>query len=252
MQETWLQTLGQQDPLEKGREPTPVFLPRAFHGQRSLAGYSPCDWKESNTTTTTMWIWGRNKYSVRSNSPNHTYSLTCCLQASFLLQHQGWVEAAESTWPVKPGRSASLPFAGTVCWPLASEMAEVHGEKAACCARAVVLMAVTWPLHLFTRSLPYVHPWIFLHFVCSIPLIQPLSSYVLLSGAKLYMFLLDPDAVGVSHLKALYLPIKQGGDRCHYLPVSGQTRDSPGSSSFEVWCRSILPFTQHLEVFEFS
>lgn len=74
----------------------------------------------------------------------------------------------------------------------------------------------------------------FILFVCSIPLIQPLSSYVLLSGAELYMFLLDPDALGVSHLKALYLPIKQGGDRCHYLPVSGQTRDSPGSSSFEV------------------
>ena len=47
----------------------------------------------------------------------------------------------------------------------------------------------------------------FLHFVCSVPLIQPLSGYVL-SGAELYVFLLDPDALGVSHLKALCLPIK--------------------------------------------
>ena len=40
MQETWVQFLGGEDPLEKW-QPTPVFLPRKFHGQRSLEGYSP-------------------------------------------------------------------------------------------------------------------------------------------------------------------------------------------------------------------
>ena len=30
--------------------PTPVFLPREFHGQRSPAGYSPWGHKESDTT----------------------------------------------------------------------------------------------------------------------------------------------------------------------------------------------------------
>jgi len=30
--------------------PTPVFLPGEFHGQRSLAGYSPWGHKESDTT----------------------------------------------------------------------------------------------------------------------------------------------------------------------------------------------------------
>ena len=30
--------------------PAPVFLPREFHGQRSLAGYNPWDRKESDTT----------------------------------------------------------------------------------------------------------------------------------------------------------------------------------------------------------
>ena len=30
--------------------PTPVFWPGEFHGQRSLAGYSPRDHKESDTT----------------------------------------------------------------------------------------------------------------------------------------------------------------------------------------------------------
>ena len=40
MQETWIQTLGREDSLEK-EIPTPVFLPGEFHGQRSLVGYSP-------------------------------------------------------------------------------------------------------------------------------------------------------------------------------------------------------------------
>ena len=31
-------------------QPTPVFLPREFHGQRSLVGYSPWGHKESDTT----------------------------------------------------------------------------------------------------------------------------------------------------------------------------------------------------------
>ena len=31
-------------------QPTPVFLPRESHGQRSLAGYSPWGRKESDTT----------------------------------------------------------------------------------------------------------------------------------------------------------------------------------------------------------
>ena len=50
MQETQVQSLGQEDslekemgdPLEKGRAwlPTPVFLPGESHGQRSLAGWA--------------------------------------------------------------------------------------------------------------------------------------------------------------------------------------------------------------------
>ena len=40
-QEMWVRSLGWEDPLEKGMEPTPVFLPGESHGQRSLVGYSP-------------------------------------------------------------------------------------------------------------------------------------------------------------------------------------------------------------------
>ena len=44
MQETeemWVWFLGQEDPLEEGMQPTPVFLPGESHGQRSLMDYSP-------------------------------------------------------------------------------------------------------------------------------------------------------------------------------------------------------------------
>ena len=41
-QEMQVQSLGQEDPPEKGMAThTPVFLPGEFHGKGSLAGYSP-------------------------------------------------------------------------------------------------------------------------------------------------------------------------------------------------------------------
>ena len=40
MQETWVQSQRQEDPLEKEIQPTPVFLAGEFHGQ-SRIGYSP-------------------------------------------------------------------------------------------------------------------------------------------------------------------------------------------------------------------
>ena len=50
MWETWVQSLGREDPLEKEMATIPVFLPGEFHGQRSLAGYSPWGLKELDTT----------------------------------------------------------------------------------------------------------------------------------------------------------------------------------------------------------
>ena len=50
MQDTQFQSLGWEDPLEKEMATTPAFFPGEFYGQRSLAGYSPWDCKESDTT----------------------------------------------------------------------------------------------------------------------------------------------------------------------------------------------------------
>ena len=49
-QETGVQSLGQEDPLEEGWQPTPVFLPEKYYGHRSLAGYMPQGHKESDMT----------------------------------------------------------------------------------------------------------------------------------------------------------------------------------------------------------
>ena len=46
MQETLVQSLGQEDPLEKEMATIPVFWPGKSHGQRSLLGYSPWGRKE--------------------------------------------------------------------------------------------------------------------------------------------------------------------------------------------------------------
>ena len=46
MQEIWVRSLGQEDPLEEGMATTPVFLPGGSYGQRSLAGYSQLDTTE--------------------------------------------------------------------------------------------------------------------------------------------------------------------------------------------------------------
>ena len=50
MQETQVQSLGQEDPQRKEWRLTPIFVPGESHGQRSLAGYSPWGHKESDMT----------------------------------------------------------------------------------------------------------------------------------------------------------------------------------------------------------
>ena len=50
MQETWVQSFGGVDPLEKGMATHSSILPGEFYRQRSLAGYSLWGHKESDTT----------------------------------------------------------------------------------------------------------------------------------------------------------------------------------------------------------
>ena len=57
MQETWVRSLGWKDPLRREQLPTPVFWPGEFHGQRSLAGYSPRIFKETHPSDFYFHLW---------------------------------------------------------------------------------------------------------------------------------------------------------------------------------------------------
>ena len=50
MQEIQVWSLDWEDPLRRTWQPTPIFLPRESHGQRSLVGYRPWGLKESDMT----------------------------------------------------------------------------------------------------------------------------------------------------------------------------------------------------------
>ena len=52
-QKTQVRSLGWEDPLEEGLQPSLVFLPAESHGQRSLVNYSPWACKESDMTEAT-------------------------------------------------------------------------------------------------------------------------------------------------------------------------------------------------------
>ena len=77
MQETPVPSLFQEDPLEKGWQPTPVFLPGEFHGQGSLAGCRPWGLKELDTA----------ELLSLHNIPLYictTYSLSLCQSGLFV------------------------------------------------------------------------------------------------------------------------------------------------------------------------
>ena len=67
MQETWVQPLGREDPLEEKMATHSSSCLENSHGQRSLAGYSP---------------WGRKKFNmtehacVRARARTHTHTHT--------------------------------------------------------------------------------------------------------------------------------------------------------------------------------
>ena len=61
-------------PWRRERQPTPVFLPGEFHGERNLAGYSP---------------WGRRELDKTDVLVQHLHSFTLAAQ-SCVLVHQLW------------------------------------------------------------------------------------------------------------------------------------------------------------------
>ena len=86
MWETWVQSLGWEDPLAKEWPPTLAFLPGEAHGQRSLQGYSPCGHKESDMTERlTLYYLTEN----RKTPPSWSFlpPLLSCLLGTQIIWH---------------------------------------------------------------------------------------------------------------------------------------------------------------------
>ena len=87
-QETQVRSLGREDSLRRKWQPTPVFWPGKFHGQRSLVSYSPwghrvaqiTEWLGTHITFQGRWLWdsGFNYflYLIRRNYSLLVYVLS--------------------------------------------------------------------------------------------------------------------------------------------------------------------------------
>ena len=65
MQEIWVWPWVRKMPWRRAWQPSPVFLPGEFHGQRSLTGYSPLGGKESGTNkVTSMQALGQKWFKI--------------------------------------------------------------------------------------------------------------------------------------------------------------------------------------------
>ena len=82
-------------PWRREWQPTPVFLPGEFHGLRSLVGYSPWGYKESDTNKwlTLIIIWGNHITSDNSTQALLTLSmLYACISLCLWLSCSCWLE----------------------------------------------------------------------------------------------------------------------------------------------------------------
>ena len=71
MQETWVGSLGSEDPLEKGRVPTPVFWAEELHGLCSPWGCKGSDVTEQLSVSLL------EKRGLRTEKFNELYVLNC-------------------------------------------------------------------------------------------------------------------------------------------------------------------------------
>ena len=95
MKETWVQSLGWEDPLEKEMTTTPVFLPGKSHGQRRLVGYTPQGSKESDD-----WLGCYYRVSTKvAFLPNlESGSLLVMIREAFGNSYNGAQSASEVTF----------------------------------------------------------------------------------------------------------------------------------------------------------
>ena len=96
-------------------QPTPVFLPGAFHGQRSLAGDSPwsrrvvCDWTRMVTYT---HIRPKLTQHCKATIPQYKLKIKLKKVRKWIISHNSWDLA-----PLQSEHNSEL---GVILWPMTS------------------------------------------------------------------------------------------------------------------------------------
>ena len=109
VRETWVQSLGQKDPLEEEMATHSSILAGESHGRRSLAGYSPRGHKESDTTerlTLSRSHWDpstcmRSPIFVKPWTPTLTPKLHWCVDRGQYLNLWCMAGKSATTWEGK-------------------------------------------------------------------------------------------------------------------------------------------------------
>ena len=128
MQETWVQSLGQEDSLEKKMATHSSILPGRSHGRRSLGGYSPWGLKELDMTERLHFhfhfqsrctkIMGGKTFMVVSGYLifSKTYKMCCCRKSqnfaglpwrhltegiAWIFDYMWWVSTSQCTASLK-------------------------------------------------------------------------------------------------------------------------------------------------------
>ena len=125
MRETQVWSLGQEYPLEKEMQSTPVFSPGKSHGQRSLMGYSLWGLKESDTTEQLTLSLSPSIHPPMSNNidfslENHLslHSLSPWSETGLRALHTtAWPGQSGLQWladPMRPREIRSWNFPGTM------------------------------------------------------------------------------------------------------------------------------------------
>ena len=130
-QETWAPWI-RKIPWRRKWQPTPVFLPGEFHGQRSLVGYSSRGCKESNITE-----WLNMRMHACAHTHTHTHIVRRPGAASLwgftrrsvhsLLFQSHWAASCGDLYLVSPWSSNHLPATPGQSYPQASGNGDWQG-----------------------------------------------------------------------------------------------------------------------------
>ena len=114
---TWVLSLVRKILWRREWQPTPVFLPGEFHGQRSLTGYSPCDCEESDMTE--RLTHRHTDTDTHTHTDTHTPMKWSCTDSQWLLHLLSCSLSPASKWDLDWG--GSYNFLETYSIPLGAQ-----------------------------------------------------------------------------------------------------------------------------------